>query len=58
MIENIREEFINASNEYEEKTGYNYWEEHVKYVVEYSLELAEKVGADLEIVEISAIFMI
>ena len=55
MIENIRDEFINISIEYEGKTNYNYWEEHVKYVVMFSLELAEKVGADKEIVEISAI---
>ena len=55
MIEKVREEFIKINKEYENKTGYNYWEEHVKYVVDFSLKLAEQVGADLEIVEISAI---
>lgn len=55
MIEKIREEFIRISKEYEEKTNYNYWEEHVKYVVDFSLKLAEKVDADREIVEVSAI---
>lgn len=55
MIDDIREEFIKLSNEYEEKTYYNYWEEHVKYVVDFALVLAEKVNADKEIVEISAI---
>jgi len=55
MIEKVREEFIKISKEYEEKNSYNYWEEHVKYVVDFSLKLAEKVGADKEIVEISAI---
>ena len=55
MIENVRDEFIKISKEYENKTGYNYWEEHVKHVVEYSLKLADQVGANFEVVEISAI---
>lgn len=55
MIENIRNEFIQISKNYEERTSYNYWEEHVKYVVDFALELAEKVDADKEIVEIGAI---
>ena len=55
MIDKVRNEFISISKKYEEKTSYNYWEEHVKYVVMFSLELADRVGADKEIVEISAI---
>lgn len=55
MIENIRNEFIQISKNYEEKNSYNYWDEHVKYVVEIALDLAEKIGADKEIVEISSI---
>lgn len=55
MLENIRNEFIQISKKYEDKTSYNYWEEHVKYVVDFALELADRVGADKEIVEISAI---
>ena len=40
MIEKIRNDFIQISKNYEKKTGYNYWKEHVKYVVEFALELA------------------
>ncbi len=35
--------------------NYNMWENHLKYVVENSLLLAEKYGADKEIVEVSAL---
>lgn len=55
MIEDIRNEFIQISKNYENKTGYNYWEEHVIYVVKIAVSLAERIGADKEIVEISAI---
>ena len=55
MIEKVKEYFINISNDYEKKSSYNYWDNHVKCVVEISKKLAEEINADLEIVEISAI---
>lgn len=30
---------IKISKDYEEKTSYNYWEEHVKYVVDFDLSI-------------------
>ena len=34
---------------------YNFWEEHIKYVVQEALALAEKYNADAEIVELAAL---
>lgn len=55
MIEKIKEDFIDISNKYYDKTGYDYWNNHVKYVVDIASSLALKYGADKEIVGISAI---
>ena len=55
LIENIKNELIKMCEENYKRTGYNYWDNHIKYVVKIANELAEKYGADKEIVEISAI---
>lgn len=55
MIDSVKHYFIDISNQYENKSGYNYWDNHVKYVMQIAGDLAKEVGAELEIVEISAI---
>lgn len=55
MVDKIREYFIEVSNDYYKKEGYDYWNNHIKYVVEFAKKLASINGADLEVVEISAI---
>lgn len=55
MIEKIKNEVIDICKAYEEKEGYDYWESHLKYVLQYSIELAEEVGANLEIIKLSAL---
>lgn len=35
--------------------NYNFWDQHVKYVVKEAKELARKYGADIEIVELGAL---
>lgn len=55
MIENVRDYFIKISENYFHKEGYDYWNNHIKYVVQIATSLAEKYGADKEVVEISAI---
>ncbi len=55
MIDEIKEYFLEKSNDFNEKYGYNYWENHVKYVTMIAKNLALDVGADIEIVQISAI---
>ena len=42
-------------NIYKEKYGYDFWNDHIKYVVKNSVELAQKYGADVEIVELGAL---
>ena len=53
--EKIKEELIKRCNSYEAKTGYNYYEYHIKYVVKNAIELAKKYNADIEIVELGAL---
>ena len=57
ITDNVKNEIMFLNNKYmtEAKDKYNYWEEHVKYVVQEALVLAEKYGADTEIVELGAI---
>ena len=55
MIDKIQKYFIKESLEYENKSSYNYWDNHVKYVVDIAEHLASRVNADREIVVISAI---
>ena len=55
IIKTIQEELIIRCNLYEEKTGYNYWEDHIKHVVKNSIELAKEYNADVEIVTLGAL---
>lgn len=57
MIEQIREEVLNAINEYKETSSdhYDFWNNHIKYVVSESINLAKEYNADLEIVELGAL---
>jgi len=55
ITEKIKEELVKRCNIYNEKYGYDFWNEHIKYVVENSVKLAKKYGADIEIVELGAL---
>jgi len=55
IVENIKQELLRRCNIYKEKYGYDFWEDHIKYVVKNSIELANKYGADVEIVELGAL---
>ena len=55
IVSKIKEDVINRSIEYEKKTGYNYFENHIKYVVKNAVELAKRYGADVEVVELGAL---
>ncbi len=56
LIKNIKDEVLDLNEKYKKSAedGYDFWENHVKHVVKESLLLAEKYGADKEIVEIAA----
>ena len=57
IIEDIKREIINLSNEYKNNSidNYDFWNEHIKYVYEEAILLARKYNADLEIVSLGAL---
>lgn len=52
----IKKEVMAINNDYKKQSNdhYDFWQNHIKYVVKESLILAKELGADEEIVEISA----
>lgn len=55
IVESIKEELLKRCNTYHEKYSYDFWNDHIKYVVKNSVELAKKYNADIEIVELGAL---
>ena len=55
IVENIKKELIIRCNTYKEKHNYDFWNDHIKYVVKNAVELAKKYNADVEIVELGAL---
>lgn len=60
IVELMKQEIINRSNKFEEETKgtkdeYNLYREHIQYVYKYATMIAKEKGADLEIVELSAL---
>lgn len=56
IIEQVRNELLRRNKEYIEKVdSYDYWGQHIKYVVKEALNLAEKYNANKEIVELGAL---
>lgn len=55
IVEKVKEELIKRCEEYNKKYNYDFWNEHIKFVVSNGIELANKYGADVEIVELGAL---
>ncbi len=57
IIEESKRIIKEASEKYKQEAedSYDYWNEHIKYVYEEAIKLAEKYGADREIVELGAL---
>lgn len=55
MIEEIERIVENACKSESNKYGYGIWSHHIVYVVKYAIQLAEKLDADVEVVEIAAL---
>ena len=55
FTEKIKEELLKRCNNYNEKYEYDFWNDHIKYVVKNAIELAKKYDADVEIVELGAL---
>lgn len=56
LVEEIKQEVLKINEQYvlEAEDGYDFWNNHIKFVVAESLLLAENYGADKEIVQIGA----
>lgn len=55
IIELIREELLQRIEKSKDKDGFDFWNDHIKYVYDHAKELAIKYNADLEIVELGAL---
>ena len=55
VVVSIREELIKRCEAYNKKYGYDFWNDHIKYVVKNAVDLAKKYNADAEIVELGAL---
>ncbi len=55
VVVSIREELIKRCEAYNKKYGYDFWNDHIKYVVKNAVDLAKKYNADSEIVELGAL---
>lgn len=55
ITQKVKEEVLKRCKAYQEKTGYDFWEEHIQYVVKNAVELAKKYDANIEIVELGAL---
>ena len=57
IIEIIKDYVINESNNYKDNSmdHYDYWNEHIKYVYEEAIKLANIYNADIEIVSLGAL---
>lgn len=55
VTEKIKQELLKRCEKLKEKNGYDFWNEHIKYVVKNAVELAKKYDADVEIVELGAL---
>lgn len=55
IVEEIKKELLSRTSKSKEKDGFDFWEDHIKYVVANAVELAKKYNADVEIVELGAL---
>lgn len=55
ITELIKKELLEITSKSTDKDGYDFFEDHIKYVVNNALYLAKKYKADYEIVELSAL---
>lgn len=55
VVESIKEKLLKRCDAYNEKYGYDFWNDHIKYVVKNTVKLARKYDADVQIVELGAL---
>lgn len=55
ITELIKQKLLKRTESSKEKDGYDFWEDHIKYVVDNAVYLVKKYKADVEIVELGAL---
>lgn len=55
IVEEVRKHVIKRYQERDDAEGMDMYDTHVRYVVEYAKTLANKLGADVEVVEIASL---
>jgi uncharacterized protein len=55
VVNAVRNILLTKCVQHKEHTGYDYWNDHIKRVVDHAVILANKYEADLEIVELGAL---
>jgi uncharacterized protein len=55
IVNKIRNILLEKCEQHKEHVGYDYWNDHIKRVVEHAVYLANKYEADVEIVELGAL---
>ena len=55
ITDKIKKELLFRCKKFKEKNGYDFWNDHIKFVVENAKKLAEDYSADVEIVELGAL---
>lgn len=56
IVEVVKEKLLDYSKKSFEKDGYDFWNNHIKYVFKHSHDMAVNRGADIEVCELSALF--
>lgn len=56
IVETVKNILLNYSKESFEKDGYDFWNNHIKYVFKHSHDMAINRGADVEVCELAALF--
>lgn len=55
ITEKIKKELLIRCEKSKQESGFDIWNNHIKYVVENAIELAKEYGGDVEIVELGAL---
>jgi uncharacterized protein len=56
IVEAVKEKLLEYNKTHFEKSGYDFWDEHIRLVFQNARDLAVRRGADIEICELAALF--
>ena len=56
IVKSVKEKLLEYTQKSLEKDGYDFWNDHIKYVFKHAHDLAVTRGADVEICELGALF--